>query len=238
MMGLISFVYPNILLNVSDRNWLAGRAILSPLNNAVDEINELCLNGIPGDLIVCNSADTTIQLDDATRFPTEYLNSISVNGIPPHRLLLKIGAPIMLLRNINPKEGLCNGTRLILMAKHGEMLQCQIAGGERGGRVVFLPRITFTPTSTEEFPMEWKRRQFPVRTSFAMTINKSQGQSLERVGVWLEESVFSHGQLYVACSRVGDPSNIKIAVKKHNDYPQNATRNVVYKEVFQTGRLR
>ena len=95
---------------MSDRNWLAERAILSPLNNAIDEINELCLNGIPGDLIVCNSADTTIQYDDATRFPTEYLNSISVNGIPPHRLLLKIGAPIMLLRNINPKEGLCNGT--------------------------------------------------------------------------------------------------------------------------------
>ena len=237
MVGLISFVYPNILHNVSDRNWLAERAILSPLNNAVDEINELCLNEIPGNLIVCNSADTTIQLDDATRFPTEYLNSISVNGIPPHRLLFKIGAPIMLLRNINPKEGLCNGTRLILMAKHGEMLQCQIAGGERDGRVFFLPRITFTPNSTEEFPMEWKRRQFPVRTSFAMTINKSQGQSLARVGVWLEESVFSHGQLYVACSRVGNPSNIKYAIKKHNDYPENATRNVVYKEVFHTGRL-
>ena len=144
----------------------------------------------------------------------------------------------MLLRNINPREGLCNGTRLILTAKHGEMLQCQIAGGERDGRVVFLPRITFTPNSTEEFPMEWKRRQFPVRTSFAMTINKSQRQSLERVGVWLEESVFSHGQLYVASSRVGDPSNIKYAIKKHNDYPRNATKNVVYKEVFQTGRLR
>ena len=131
MMGLISFVYPNILHNMSDRKWLAGRAILSPLNNAVDEINELCLNEIPGNLIVCNSTNTTIQLDDATRFPTEYLNSISVNGIPPHRLLLKIGAPIMLLRNINPREGLCNGTRLILTAKHGEMLQCQIAGTRR-----------------------------------------------------------------------------------------------------------
>ncbi len=91
--------------------------------------------------------------------------------------------------------------------------------------------------STEEFPMEWERRQFPVRTCFAMTINKSKGQSLERVGVWLEESVFSHGQLYVACSRVGDPSNIKFAIKKHNDYPLNATRYVVYKEVFQTGRI-
>jgi hypothetical protein len=56
-----------------------------------------------------------------------------------------------------------------------------------------------------------------VRTSFAMTINKSPGQSLERVGVWLEESVFSHGQLYVACSRVGDPSNLKFSIKKNND---------------------
>ena len=84
----------------------------------------------------------------------------------------------------------------------------------------------------EEFAVMWKRRQFPVRTAFAMTINKSQGQSLERVAVFLEETVFSHGQLYVASSRVGDPNNILYAIKPPNNLPWNATRNVVYKEVF------
>jgi ATP-dependent DNA helicase PIF1 len=71
-----------------------------------------------------------------TRFPTEYLNTLSVNGIPPHRLVMELGAPIMLLRNINPKEGLCNGTRLILKSKNGQVLKCERAGGERDGNIV------------------------------------------------------------------------------------------------------
>jgi ATP-dependent DNA helicase PIF1 len=85
--------------------------------------------------------------------------------------------------------------------------------------------------------MQWKKRQFPVRTSFAMTINKSQGQSLSRVGVWLEEPVFALGQFYIACSRVGNPDNIKYAIKPYGDFPANATRNVVYHKVFQSGNI-
>ncbi len=115
----------------------------------------------------------------------------------------------MLLRKINTKEGLCNGTRLILISIQRQMLKCQIAGGQRDGSVVLLPRVTFTPNDSDEFPIDWKRRQFPVRTAFAMTINKSQEQSLAHVGVWLEEPVFPHGQLYVAASRVGNPNDIK-----------------------------
>ena len=83
-----------------------------------------------------------------------------------------------------------------------------------------------------EFPFEWSRRQFPVRVAFAMTINKSQGQTLSNVGVWLSDPCFSHGQLYVAVSRVGTPSAITLAIKPTEDNPLNCTRNVVYKEVF------
>lgn len=230
---LISFVYPDLATNLARRNWLAERAVLAPVNTIVDQMNEIGLDLIPGEKIECYSADSTIDKDEATRFPTEYLNTISVNGIPPHRLVLKPGAPLMLLRNINPKDGLCNGTRLTLPSIHGQMLKCQIAGGDRDGNVVFLPRITFTPNESEEFHMQWKRRQFPVRTAFAMTINKSQVQSLSVVGVWLEEPVFAHGQLYVASSRVGHPDNIKYAVKPYQNFPANATRNVVYHEVFE-----
>ena len=74
---------------------------------------------------------------------------------------------------------------------------------------------------------------FPVRFVFGMTINKGQGQTLSKAGIWLLDPVFTHGQLYVALSRVGHPDMIKIAINQTRDLPQFATRNVVYTEVLQ-----
>ena len=83
-----------------------------------------------------------------------------------------------------------------------------------------------------EYPFEWQRRQFPVRPAFAMTINKSQGQTLRYAGVWLRGDVFTHGQLYVACSRVGSPQNLHFALMKDNSKSKPTAVNVVYKEVL------
>ena len=105
------------------------------------------------------------------------------------------------------------------------------SGGEFNKRKVLIPRITTKPKD-REFPFEWSRCQFPVRVAFAMTINKSQGQTLLNVGVWLSDTCFSHGQLYVALSRVGSPDSIKLAIRPLEDKPENATSNVVFKEVF------
>ena len=59
----------------------------------------------------------------------------------------------------------------------------------------------------------WRRRQFPVRVAFAMTVNKSQGQTFTgRVGLFLPEPVFDHGQFYVACSRTVSPDNMRVCV--------------------------
>ena len=103
--------------------------------------------------------------------------------------------------------------------------------GEYKGRKVLIPRITMRPKDTE-YVFEWSRRQFPVRLGFAMTINKSQGQTLQNVGVWLSDPCFSHGQLYVAVSRVVSPKTIKFAIRKIDNLRFNFTRNVVYKEVL------
>ena len=145
------------------------------------------------------------------RFNTEYLNTLRPNGFPQHMLNLKSGMPLMLLRNLNPRQGLCNGTRLIFdKTVNNKLLQCRIVGSDR---VVLIPRITFIP-KPGEYPFQWQRGQFPVRPSFATTINKSQGQSLKNVGVWLRGQVFGHGQLYVACSRVSAPNQLRLDKNK------------------------
>jgi ATP-dependent DNA helicase PIF1 len=131
----------------------------------------------------------------------------------------------MLLRNINPRQGLCNGTKLIYdNTIDSKLLQCRIVGSER---VVLIPRITFIPKAGD-YPFEWHRRQFPVRIAFATTINKSQGQTLKNVGV------FGHGTLYVACSRVSAPSQLRFAIMRDSAETGNQlkTKNIVYKEIL------
>lgn len=95
--------------------------------------------------------------------------------------------------------------------------------------MTFIPRITLTP-STSELPFVLRRRQFPVRVAFAMTINKAQGQSVNYVGLDLRTPVFSHGQLYVALLRSTSPHNIKVLFP-HNNIGTTTT-NVVYPEVL------
>ena len=201
----------------------------------LEEANELnleCLQKLPSEETIISSIDTTINEDDTLRYPPEYINSLQASGMPPHRLCLKKGCIVMLLRNLNTKEGLCNGTRLIVDRIMNErLLLCIVANGKRKGNTVFIPKIMMTPTD-ENDGFEWRRLQFPVKLSFAMTINKSQGQTLKNVAVWLKKSVFSHGQLYVASSRVGDPRHIRFYVKPIEDMPHCVTRNVVYEELL------
>merc|ERR1712208_139300 len=198
-------------------------------NKEVDSINNMMQDSLPGTGVKLSSADTLENPADAFRFNTEYLNTLKPNGFPKHMLDIKPGMPLMLLRNINPRQGLCNGTRLMFQrAINNKLLECRIVGSER---VVLIPRITFIP-KPGEYPFEWQRRQFPVRPAFAITINKSQGQTLKNVGVWLRGQVFGHGQLYVAVSRVSSPGQLKFAIIKEPNQKELETRNVVYSEVL------
>ena len=232
MRELANHVYPNLNHNHSFPEWMDGRAILAPTNKQVDAINNLITDSFPGQPHVLTSSDELSNPDDIARYNIEYLNSLSPTGLPAHRLFIKPGMPLMLIRNLNPKMGLCNGTRLIFLKVHKKyLLECSIVGGEFNRRKILIPRITFKPKD-REFTFDWSRRQFPVRVCFAMTINKSQGQTLQNVGIWLNDCCFAHGQLYVAVSRVGAPSKIKFAIRKVIGSPGFITSNVVYKEVF------
>lgn len=162
----------------------------------------------------------------------EVLNAFTGPGIPVHELRLKKFTPVMLLRNMDPPNGLCNGTRLLVLdVKDLRVLYAQILTGAHAGNIVKIPRIRLSAPDGE-FPFKWSRQQFPVRVSFAMTINKAQGQTLGRIGVFLRSQCFAHGQLYVAASRVGHPSHIRFAVAKTNGV--HMARNVVYREALTT----
>lgn len=160
--------------------------------------------------------------DDVVNYPTEFLNSLELPGLPPHNLQLKVGSVVIMLRNINQPR-LCNGTRLAVKRLMNNVIEATIIKGKYKGEDVLIPRIPMIPT---DLPFDFKRLQFPVRLAFAMTINKSQGQSLEVCGINLEFPCFAHGQLYVACSRVGKPSSLFIYA------PQNKTKNIVYEKAL------
>ena len=164
--------------------------------------------------------------------PVEYLRSLDASGLPPGELRLKPGCPLILLRNLSPANGLCNGTRMVLLRGTGRVLEVRLIGGDHDGEIALIPRITLTPSAKNtNHAFVLRRRQFPVKLAFAISINKAQGQSLKYVGLDLRVPVFSHGQLYVALSRATSSRKIKILLPQ-NDHLTCTTTNVVYPEIL------
>lgn len=189
---------------------------------------------IPGQVTRLLSADTTDYISDnnseSNMNPPELLNSMKLSGLPNHCLELKEEVQVILLRNLDQMMGLCNGTRLIIQKFGKKVLQAKIITGSHVGETVFIPRIVLSPTQTE-WPFTFRRRQFPIKLAFAMTINKSQGQTLHNVGIYLKRPVFSHGQLYVAVSRCSNRSGLKVLLDNTSTHA-NCTQNIVYREVL------
>ncbi|CAG8800452.1 30832_t:CDS:2, partial [Gigaspora margarita] len=148
--SLIDTIFPNISrIGLCNDQYLSERTILSLRNEDVEYINQEILN-----------------------------ITLKPNRMPPSKLNLKIGCPIILLRNIAPGEGLCNSTRLVVTQLEDHIIKARILCGNYAEKLTFIPCITLTP-STSELPFIFKRR----RVAFGMTINKSQGQSVKYVGL-------------------------------------------------------
>ena len=138
------------------------------------------------------SVDFVPDEDHAYLYPIEFLNTLLPSGLPPHKLTLKIGAPIMLLRNMNGARGQANGTQLVIRGFGRHVLDAEIMTGPNVGERIFIPRILLI-ASDSGLPFDLRRLQYPVRPAFAMTINKSQGQTLAHIGIYLPSPIFAHG---------------------------------------------
>ena len=181
--SLIDIIYPNIAEQPKPDSFFLDRTILTTTNDCVDKINTHLLNIFPGEETRLLGFDTVAEDGNGHNdYPVKYLNSMVVAGLPLAHLKLKKGCSLMLLWNMDQVNGLCNGTRMVLLDIKSRVLQCCILGGKHAGNVVFIPCITLQP-SNEGLPIALTRQQFPVRLAFSMTINKSQGQSLHHVGI-------------------------------------------------------
>ncbi|KAH9563275.1 hypothetical protein CY35_05G117200 [Sphagnum magellanicum] len=211
--------------------------ILAPKNTDVNEVNNAILESLSEELhmyLNANSltlteegANATARVSMNSLYSVEFLNTLQFSDIANHKLELKMGVLILLLRNFNQSIGLCNGTKLIVKRLGQRVIEAEIITGNNVDKRVFIPRIIMSPSGID-WPFVLRRRQFPVRMAFAITINKSPGQTLNNIKIYLSSPVYSHGQLYVAISQVTSNANIKI-FNDQDGYMQN----VVYKEVLE-----
>ncbi|KAE8987578.1 hypothetical protein PR001_g21538 [Phytophthora rubi] len=236
MERLIDFMYADVNNpDVTTDEYFADRTILTTTNAMVHRINAAVADRLPDAAHEYLSFDSMEDDASGNFFEPEVLHTININGIPPHRLILKKGIPIMMMRNLNPDLGLCNGTRLRIVELKPRVIHATIMEGERKGQHVLIPQIIFvSDDDTRDFPFRLRRKQIPVQPAFAMTINKAQGQTVMNLGLYLASPCFSHGQLYVALSRVTARSNFKALL----EYPELEeddgayTSNIVYRQIF------
>ncbi|GBN47235.1 hypothetical protein AVEN_5440-1 [Araneus ventricosus] len=159
-------LYGDLNLSTIMPEELKGRAIPAVTNDASININNHVLICLPGEPVAYEAADDIVSDDpnDRLTFSAEFLNSLTPTGMPPYKLNLKPGCIIMLLRNLAPTKGLCNGTRLTVTKLQRNITEAKRIGSENDEKY-FIPRIPLI-LSESNMPFKFKRKQFPVRLTY------------------------------------------------------------------------
>ena len=131
----------------------------------------------------------------------EYLAGVTDAGLQPHEIQLKVGAPIIGMRNIT--KGVVNGTRMIVTWVDPSLKRIRAKLLSESGTHPREVLITLHRCTIQRGAFTQERTQLPIRLTYALTINKAQGLALTRVGLFLDKDVFAQGQVYVGLSRVG-----------------------------------
>ena len=265
----INFCFPPGLFvdPLNNADYAAKNAILCPTNNEVSHINDLAIEKMYGTLREIVSFNEPLEPADnyhgfRSDFNMEAIENETPSGMPPHILKLKVsfpflltfcllfqvGAPVMLIRNLDLSQGLCNGTRMQVLKITDNMLICRILSGPRADskQTYMIPRVKFEyGHAAHHRGLRFRRIQFPIRPCFAMTINKvtdllitlsnafqSQGQTLKKMALVLNrKQCFSHGQVYVAMSRVTSIDGIRVFSPQTCKGDTNYIHNVVWHEL-------
>ena len=239
---LVKFVYPDLNKTISVSRlsgtellerlaWVSERSILSTTNAEVEEINRKILGQMQATRRTYLSADTAFSEDKSTiltEVQPEVLHSINPAGIPQHELTVCEGALVMLIRNVNVAAGWVNGSKFIVIGMRDWVLTLMSIDEATRGEILQLPRIDFHEMhGPSGFILA--RRQFPLRLTWATTVHKAQGQSLQIVGCNLSSACFTHGMLYVALSRCSSFAGLRIFLSGGN----LTITNTIYAEIIQ-----
>ena len=236
-------VYNNFEANYNNEEYLVQRAIMSSTNKTIQECNYDMIRRIPTpeEPTVYLSRDICEDADDQMRYDADWLNKMETSGLPPHRLILKVGAVIILIKNLSVRLKHVNGGQYLVTRLTDNLIFAQKLGAADGDdSEILIPRIPTISKDTGGTFVSFKRTQFPVLVAYYLTLNRAQGQTLQRSGMYLPRSVFSHGHLYVGFSRNGDPLKGFVFAGQEEfenvehllDTSKTYTRNVVCSEIF------
>ncbi|GBM49646.1 hypothetical protein AVEN_3229-1 [Araneus ventricosus] len=125
---------------------------------------------MPGNEVIYDSMGNIVSNEpqDQLAYTEKFLNSLTPTGMPPHKLKLKPGATIMLLRNLPPSKGLCIGTRLIVIQLQKNVIVAKKITADNNNESYLIPRKPLIP-SDSNMPFQLKREQFPITLAFSMT---------------------------------------------------------------------
>ena len=155
--------------------------------------------------------------------------------MPPHTLELKVGCSVMLLRNLDPSNSLCNGARLFVQHLYRYSIRAEVLGGSHASNLVLIPKITLTPSDVQ-LPFKLCCIQLPVRLTCSMTISKAQRQTFQKVGLVLPKPVLARGQLYVALSRATAEEGVRVKLQETDEQGFHNgmafTKNVINPEII------
>jgi hypothetical protein len=238
----IEWLYPNGIYNPTTA---LKTVILASTNESVDEWNTKIQKMNPNKTKIYESRDSFDEVDDEKGILKSILNpnvykSFNRNGIPTHQLEFKINDVCLVLRSL-PSLDIATNTRVQIVEFFEHSIKVKTLN-EPTSRYICIPRISFKFRLPYGESYQLTRVQIPLRLAYAMTFNKSQSQTLDKVLIDCTGEPFAHGHAYVAFSRVRDCKNVRVFVKKDQLHEIGISgrdlelmpfiTNIVYQEVI------